>query len=245
MIEEEVRIPMPDGSCDAVLIRSDDAPNRPGVIHLADIRGVRPANRGMAARLASEGYTVLLPNVFYRTGRPPVFDFPLAMGDERSMKRMAELTGPLTPDAVERDAESYVGFLAGLDSVGPGSIGVVGFCFTGGLALRIAAARPDKVAAMASFHGGNLYTAAADSPHRLLPRVRARLYFGHAFEDRSMPEEAIRGLESELEAWGGRFESEVYQGARHGWTVPDSAAYNEPEAERAFGRLKELLAETL
>jgi carboxymethylenebutenolidase len=96
----------------------------------------------------------------------------------------------------------------------------VGYCATGGMALRIAAARPDRIAATASFHGGGLFTDAPTSPHLALPRVKARLYFGHAIQDRSMPEEAIEKLNRALESWGGQYESEVYEGAYHSWTVP-------------------------
>ncbi len=112
MIEQEIEIPTHDGTADAVLYRHEDGVQRPGVIHLTDIGGIRPAHRGMAKRLAEEGYTVLLPNVFYRTGRPPLFDFPRRIGDERTMKRFAELMGPLGPEAMERDAGDYVDFLA-------------------------------------------------------------------------------------------------------------------------------------
>ncbi len=145
----------------------------------------------MARRLAAEGFSVLMPNVFYRTGRPPMFDFAANPGDDRTRKRFAELAGPLTPEAVERDAADYVDFLAAHDSVSEGAMGVVGYCFTGSMAMRIAAARLDKIAAAASFHGGGLFTDAPTSPHLVLPRIKARLYFGHAIQDRSMPEERV------------------------------------------------------
>lgn len=124
-------------------------------------------------------------------------------------------------------------------------MGVVGYCFSGGMALRTAAARPEKIAAAASFHGGRLYTDSMSSPHLALPRVKARLYFGHAVDDRTMPAEAIAKLDQALQEWGGNYESEVYEGAYHSWTVPDSPVYNQPQAERAYGKLKELLASTL
>jgi carboxymethylenebutenolidase len=111
--------------------------------------------------------------------------------------------------------------------------------------MRVAAARPDKIAAAASFHGGGLFTDTPASPHRLLPRIQAELYFGHAVEDRGMPEEAIKKFEQALAEWGGTFESETYEGARHGWTVLDSPVYNEPQAERAFRKLTALLGRTL
>lgn len=118
------------------------------------------------------------------------------------------------------------------------------YCFSGKMALRAAAVRPGKIAAAASFHGGGLYTD-GPSPHLVLPKIRARLYFGHAINDRSMPQEAIEKLNQALENWGGKFESEVYPGAIHGWTVPDSHAYNPQQAERAFAKLRELFAGTL
>lgn len=245
MIEEAVEFRMSDGTADGYMYRAEDGRPAPGVIHLPDIGGVRPSHREMAARLAAAGYTVLLPNVFYRTGRPPVIDFPIRIGEERTMKRFAELREPLTPEAQERDAADYVRFLGTQDAVSTAPMGVAGYCFTGGTAMRAAAARPEEIAAAASFHGGGLYTDGPDSPHRLLPRIRARLYFGHAIEDRSMPPEAIEKLDQALAAWGGAYESEVYAGAHHGWTVPDSPAYNPPQAERAFEKLTALFAAAL
>jgi carboxymethylenebutenolidase len=186
-----------------------------------------------------------MPNLFYRFGRPPVIDFSGGFESEEAKRRMAELRGPLTPEALESDTGAYVDWLAGHDGVSEGGMGVVGYCFAGSVALRAAAARPDRVKAAASFHGGGLATDASTSPHLLLPRIKARLYFGHAVEDRGMPQEAIDRLGQALAAWGGRSESEVYDGARHGWTVPDSPVFNGPQAERAFAKLTGLFAETL
>jgi carboxymethylenebutenolidase len=243
MIEEEINVRAAGGSAEAVLFHADD--RRPGVVHLTDIGGIRASQREMARRLAEAGYTVLMPNVFYRTGRPPMFDFRPTPGDERTAKRFAELAGPLTPEAMEGDAAAYVDFLAASEFVSDGAMGVVGYCFTGGMAMRTAAVRPQKIAAAASFHGGGLFTAAPSSPHLALPRIKARLYFGHATNDRSMPADAIEKLDTALREWGGKFVSEVYQGAGHGWTVPDNLSFNREQADRAFQKLTALLAETL
>lgn len=245
MLEEKVEIRTADGTSRGLLYQPDGAEPLPGVIFLTDIGGIRPSPEQMARRLAAEGYVVLLPNVFYRTREPPMFDFERKWGDERTMKRFAELTEPMTPDALERDGGAYVDFLAARPSVKDGPMGVVGHCFTGGMALRTAAARPDRIAAAASFHGGWLYTDAPTSHHLVLPRVKARLYIGHAVQDRTMPPEAIQKLDEALAAWGGRYESEVYEGAHHGWTVPDNASYQKEQAERAFTKLTTLFAETL
>ena len=235
MIEEEIEIEAGDGSTEAVVVRQDGE-TRPGVLWLTDISGIRAASRAQARRVAELGYTVLMPNVFYRTSRTPI---------ERARERIAELTTPLTPDAMVRDGVAYLDALGGRAGARAGGVAVVGHCFTGQMALRIAAARPDAVAAAASFHGGGLWTSAPTSPHLVLPHVEARLYFGHAVEDRSMPAASIAELDKALAAWGGKFESEVYDGAHHGWTLEDNAAYNPAQAQRAFEKLSELLAATL
>jgi carboxymethylenebutenolidase len=146
VIEEEIEVHMTGGTSEGILYSPEGGRRWPGVIHLTDIGGIRPAHRQMAGRLAAEGYTVLMPNVFYRTGHPPVFDFKPSMGgDERTTKGIAELTGPLTPAAVEQDASNYIDFLAARASTSAGAMDVVGYCATGGMALRIAAARPDRI----------------------------------------------------------------------------------------------------
>lgn len=245
MLETAVEIQTTDGTADGFLYHAEGGTKNPGVIHLTDIGGIRPSHREMAQRLAQRGFTVLLPNVFYRTGKPPVIEFPFKPGDERFMKRFAELTGPMTPEAMERDGSAYADFLAAQAAVIPGPIGVVGYCFTGAMALRIAAARPDRIGVAASFHGGGLFTDKPTSPHLVLPQVKARVYFGHATQDRTMPQEAIDKFNGALATWAGRYESEVYDGALHGWTVTDSHAYNQPQAERAFEKLTQLFASEL
>ena len=157
MIEEKVEIRTADGTADGFLYRHEGG-SRPGVIHLTDIGGIRSSQKAMASRLAAAGYTVLMPNLFYRFGKPPVINFAAGFEDEGVKKRLAELRGPLTPEAVESDAGAYVDFFAGQEGVSQGGLGVVGYCFAGSVALRAAAARPDRIAAAASFHGGGLPT---------------------------------------------------------------------------------------
>lgn len=245
MIETDLQIHTADGISDSVFFRPEGSGRWPGVLYLTDLAGLRPAYREMGRRLAAHGYAVLMPNAFYRTGKAPMFDFKPLMGEERTMKRFAELSGPLSPEAMERDASTYLDSLSAENSVAAGPVGVVGYCFTGAMAMRAAAARPGKVGAAASFHGGGLCTDAATSPHLVLPRVKAQLYFGHAVQDRSMPQEAIEKLDHALGAWGGKYETEVYDGALHGWTTLDHPVYNECQAERAFLKLTELFTTAL
>ena len=245
VIERATNVTTPDGTTEALLFQPEGDGPWPGVLDLPDIGSIRPASAGMARRLAAAGFVVLLPNPFYRVSTVPAFPFERKAGDERTMQRFAELVKPLTPEALVRDGIAYLDFLANEPAVARGPMGVLGYCFGGGMALRLAAARPEQIAAAASFHGGNLATDDPASPHTLLPHVKARLYFGHASDDRSMPKEAIAKLDAALAAWGGAYESETYEGAHHSWTLPDSPVYNEPQAERAFAKLLELLNATL
>ena len=205
-LEQQIRIPMPEGEADAYILTPPNATPGvafPGVIDLPDIKGIRDATLASSRRLAAEGYIVLAPNVFYRTGRPPVVDFPMNFAEERTQRRFAELTGPLTPAAMHADAQSYV---AALDKAGA-SPGPVRHPWT--LLYRRPrrfaprAALPDRIAAVASFHGGHLFNENdSSSPYRELPGVRASLYFGHASNDTLMPAEAIEKFEKALADWG-------------------------------------------
>jgi carboxymethylenebutenolidase len=247
MIEQQFEIALPDGKAQAFFYKPDDVGTFPGLVFLTDIWGIRDANRGMAKRLADRGFAVLMPNVFFRHGplplTPPGFVFK--PGEPASMRVMAELFKALTAPQMAADGKVYVDTLLKQKGVAAGKVGVVGYCFTGAMTLRMAAADPDRIAAAASFHGGRLVTDDADSPHLLLPRIRARLYFGHAVQDQSITAQQIEILEAALRGWHGAFQSETYAGALHGWSVPDRPVYNELQAERAFEKLVELFDATL
>ena len=240
----ETKLEIPTIAAETLLLRPDGIDDFPGVIFLTDIWGIRPANIGMARRLAEKGFAVLMPNVFHRYSRITQDGFePDEEGEKQ--KALHTLFGCLTAEQMESDGNAYIDFLLAQKGVKAGKVGVVGYCFTGQMALRMAAAAPDKVAAAASFHGGFLVTDKPNSPHKQLPRVKARLYFGHAVEDASATPEQIATLEESLRNWHGAFQSEVYEGARHGWTVPGRPVYNELQAERAFEKLVELFDATL
>jgi carboxymethylenebutenolidase len=240
----ESRIEIPTIATETLLLRPDGIADFPGVVFLTDIWGIRPANIGMAKRLAEKGFAVLMPNVFHRYSRITPNGWKPDV-EAQTQKALATLFGTLTAAQMDSDGKAYVDFLLAQKGVKPGKVGVVGYCFTGQMALRMAAAVPDKIAAAASLHGGFLVTDTPDSPHRVIPKVKARLYFGHAVEDGSATPEQIATLEAALRDWHGAFQSEVYEGARHGWTVPGSEVYNELQAERAFEKLVELFDATL
>src|SRR6476620_8594743 len=244
MIEENLEIDAGDGVTEALLVRPDSVDPLPAVINFTDGLGFRPAFIEQSKRIAERGYVVLTPNIFYRVSKLPVFPFEPDFSNEKSRERFAELRAPMTPVAMERDGSAFVDFLASQPFVSSAPMGTIGFCFAGKFALLTAAARPDRVAAAASFHGGGLFTDTFDSPHLVLPRVQASLYFGHAEHDQSMPTEAIEKFEWALSSWGGDYQSEVYE-AKHGWMIPGGRVYDERNAERGFEKLTELFAGSL
>ncbi|MGW5330513.1 dienelactone hydrolase family protein [Streptomyces sp. NPDC004014] len=240
----DVDIPTADGVADAYLAHPADGRPRPGVLLYQDAYGLRPWLRSMADRLAAAGYTVLVPNVFYRHGRTPIGEVPEFIdtaADPTIWERIGPVMASLTPDRTRRDADAYLDWLAASPLVADGPVAITGYCMGARLALRTAATHPDRVAAAAGFHGGRLATDAPDSPHLGAGHITAELYFGHADQDRSMPEEQIRRLTDALTAAGVRHTSEVYPGAGHGYTQADTTAYDREADERHWAALLALL----
>ncbi|MFN8193143.1 MAG: dienelactone hydrolase family protein [Nocardioidaceae bacterium] len=237
----------PDGTAEAWLARPDDDQAHPGVLFVMDAIGLRPRIHEMADRIASWGYVVLAPNVFYREGSAAETspDGPLDTAEKReaffdvAMPRV----GRLTPDLALRDIAAYLDALTGRDDVLT-PVGVTGYCMGARIALRAACAHPDLVAACGGWHGGGLATEGDDSPHLGLPSARARFSFGHADQDRSMGPEAVARLGAALDAAGLEAVNEVFAGAAHGYTMADTAVYDEAAAERHFGALRALLDQT-
>jgi carboxymethylenebutenolidase len=242
MRSSTVDVPTADGVADAYLTRPDDDRPYPGVLFIMDAIGLRPRIEEMADRIAASGYVVLAPNVFYRAGRAPVL--PPPDPDDRAifMQRVRPLIEQLTPAAAARDGAAFLEYLA---DVAPGSAAITGYCMGARVGWRIAAADPDRVAALAGFHGGGLVTDAPDSPHRSAGDLNAELYFGHADQDPSMTPEQISALDAALDDAGVRHRSEVYEGAMHGYTMSDMAAYDEAACERHFTELFALLGRAL
>ena len=241
----EVEIKTRDGVMDAKLFHPEGAGAWPAAIVIPDAGGSRLVFERLAERLAARGYTVLLPNVYYREVRAPVPEAENFFKDEAARKRILGLMGTLTPERVRTDAAAELDFLAARPEVKGAKVGIFGYCMGGGIAVRVAADFPERIAAAASFHGGRLATDAPDSPHRLVGKVRGELYFAHADQDGSMPAEAIATLEAALKEAGVRFRSELYAGARHGFTVEGSPAYDKEAADRHWRELLALFDRTL
>jgi carboxymethylenebutenolidase len=245
MHSSTVDITTPDGVADAYAARPDDRPH-PGVLFIMDAYGLRPTIDEMADRIAADGYVVLAPNVFYRAGRSPVLPHPdLTDPEQRSsfFQSLRPLIAQLTPERLAGDGAAYLDYLEAVAA--PGPVAIIGYCMGARVGWRIAAAHPDRVAALAGFHAGGLVTDAPDSPHRSAAEVKAEVYFGFADQDPSMTAEQIAALERTLEAVGARYRSEVYEGAQHGYTMADTAAYDPAARERHFRELRTLLQRTL
>ncbi|MEV6019102.1 MULTISPECIES: dienelactone hydrolase family protein [unclassified Streptomyces] len=243
-----VDIPTEDGTADAYLAHPADGVPRPGVLLYQDAYGLRPHLRSMADRLAAAGYTVLVPNVFYRHGRAPVFDLPEFIGPETLpdlWTRIGPVMQSLTPELSVRDAGAYLRWLEASPRVTDGPVAVTGYCMGARLALRTAGAFPERVAAAAGFHGGRLATDEPDSPHLAAEHIGAELYFGHADNDPSLPEDQIERLEAALTAAGVRHRCEVYPDAPHGYTQADTDSYQKEGDERHWEALLDLLSRTL
>ncbi|MFF5313834.1 dienelactone hydrolase family protein [Streptomyces massasporeus] len=242
-----VDIPTADGTADAYLAHPDDGAAHPAVLVFMDAFGLRPQLRSMADRLAAEGYTVLVPNVFHRHGRAPLFDLPEFIDPgarPEIFERIVPVMQALTPDLAMRDAGAYLSWLDEHPAVADGPVALTGYCMGARLSLLTAGTYPERVAAAAGFHGGRLATDTPDSPHLVAGKVTAELYFGHADQDPSLPEEQIERLEDALTAAGVRHRCEVYTGAPHGFTQADTASYHQEGDERHWSALLDLLKRT-
>ena len=241
----KVDVKTADGVADAYLTRPDGDGEHPGVLFVIDAFGLRPRIEDMADRIAGQGYVVLAPNALYRAGKAPVLPMPdFTDPDNRAgfMQSVRPLIEQLTPEAISRDGEAYLDFLSNETS---GPVGITGYCMGARVGWRIAAAYPERVNALGGFHGGGLVTDASDSPHRSAEQLQAEVYFGHADQDASMNPEQIATLNDALEQAGVRHRAEVYEGALHGYTMSDTAVYNEAACERHFDELFALLGRTL
>jgi len=243
MPSEEVTIRTRDGDCPCHVMTPASGGPWPGVIFYMDAGGIRPAMLGMAQRLADEGYIVLLPDLFYRYGAyGPFIPADLFAGDFRAI--LGPLMATTGNGKAAEDTEALLTYLAGRSDFAGGKLGAVGFCMGGGMALAAAGTYPDRFAAAASFHGGNLATDAPTSPHLLAQKFQAELYIAAAENDGSYPPEMAARFETALADAGARYGTKTYAAA-HGWMMPDFPVYDHEEAERGWGAMLALFARNL
>ena len=246
VVETNVQVKTSDGTCDAVFIHPTTG-SHPGVLIWPDAFGLRPSMRDIARRIAAEGYSVLVPNPFYRLAKAPVIQDPSSFSFQNpaDMAKLQPLMASINaPGAAEKDAVACIAFLDAQAPVDKArKIGTQGYCMGGPLVVRTAAASPDRIGAGASFHGGGLVTDTPASPHLLAPKIKARMYFGVASNDDMRQPDAKNKLREAFAAAKVPAEIEVYPEALHGWCVPDmplqngKPIYSKPDAERAWGKL--------
>jgi carboxymethylenebutenolidase len=242
MIETHPDIPTADGAMNTFVVHPEEGGPHPVVLFYMDAPGKREELHDMARRLASVGYVVVLPNLYYRRTR----EFELRERTPEAMAPMFELMNSLTNDLVVRDTEAMLRFVDALPEADGQRIGAVGYCMSGPFVFAAAAAFPDRLQAIAALHPANMVTDRDDSPHRLAPRIRCEAYVGCAEIDKWAPPETVRTLQQAMDAAGMRYRLEWYPGAEHGFTFPQrKGIYHRPSAERHWERLFALFDRTL
>jgi carboxymethylenebutenolidase len=243
--ESEVEIKTPDGTADAYLVHPA-AGKHPGVLIWPDIFGLRPAFKQMGKRLAEAGYTVLVVNPFYRTKKAPTAPEKADFNDPATRDMLYGLKATLSPATAKTDAEAFITWLDGQAAVDKKrKVGTTGYCMSGPIAFETAAARADRIGAVATFHGGGLVTDQPDSPHLLIPKMKAHFLIAIAENDDQKQPDAKNTLRESFSKASLPAEIEVYAGTLHGWCPPDSAVYNAPQAEKAWERKLALFKEAL
>jgi carboxymethylenebutenolidase len=241
----DVEVKTPDGTADCYFVHPTTGTHA-GVLIWPDIMGLRPAFKAMAKRLAESGYSVLVVNPFYRQKKGRAMPEGASFADDATRKMLFGLAGALTPETNVTDARAFVAWLDSQGSVNKQrKIGTTGYCMGGPITMRTAAALPDRIGAGASFHGGGLATDKPDSPHLLVPKMKAQYLFAIAENDDAQDPAAKTKLKEAFAAAKLPAEIEVYAGARHGWCPPDSTVYNEAQAEKAWSRMLALFGKAL
>jgi carboxymethylenebutenolidase len=221
-----------DGVCPSYVYQPAGNGPWPAVLVFMDGIGIRPAMLELGERLATYGYYVLLPDLFYRSGPYEPMDPHTVFSDPDKRKVLFEkFFGPATPANIMSDTHAFLEYLAAQPQVKPGGIGTTGYCMGGLMSLTAAGTYPAQIVATASYHGGRLASDAPDSPHLLAPKMRARVYIAGAIEDQSFPDDMKQRLEQALSAAGVDHKIETYQ-ARHGWVFRDTPVYDAAAAER-------------
>jgi carboxymethylenebutenolidase len=241
VVESEVNITTPDGAADCYFVHPASG-SAPGVLVWPDIFGLRPAFRQMGKRLAESGYSVLVVNPFYRTKKAPTAN----EGSATPIEKVRPLAQSLNESTNMTDAKAFVGWLDGQSSVAKDrKVGTQGYCMGGPMAFRTAAAVPDRVGAVATFHGGGLVSDKPNSPHLQAAKSRAQFLICIASNDDARSPNDKNALKETFAKANLPAEIEVYEGAAHGWCPPDSKVYNEPQAEKAWSRLLVLYGKAL
>jgi carboxymethylenebutenolidase len=241
----KIEIKTRDGLCPSYVYRPATGGPWPAVLVFMDGIGIRPAMLEVGERLATYGYFVLLPDLFYRSGPYAPMNPGEMFSDPEKLKVLMEKYFALATQAnVMSDTRAFLDYLAAQPDVKPGGIGTTGYCMGGLMSLTAAGTYPDRIVATASYHGGRLATDAPESPHFLAPKMKSRVYVAGAIEDQSFTDEMKARLEDALTKAGVDHKIETYQ-AKHGWVFRDTPVYDAAAAERHWQTLTALFDATL
>lgn len=235
-MKETVEITTRDGKCPAALFRPDDQQKYPAVVVYMDGLGYGPPIEQIAERIAKHGYVVLAPDLFYRA-RPYERAHMSMFADPDKRKHWFEkMMAAASTDKIMSDMQAFLDYLDQREDVAGTKVGVTGYCMGGRLALAAAGHFPERIAASASYHPGNIANDAPDSPHKLADQIKATVYIGGAMEDPSFPDEQKQRLDEALTKAGVSHTIEIYP-AKHGWTMPDTPVYDQAAAEKHFATM--------
>ena len=241
----KIEIATKDGNCPSYVYRPDGSGPWPAVLVFMDGLGVRPALLELGERLATYGYLVLLPDLFYRSGPYEPMDAGVVFSDPEKRKVLFEkFIGLATQAGIMADTEAFLDYLGAQPDVKPGAIGTTGYCMGGLMSLTAAGTYPERIAATASYHGGRLATDDPQSPHLLAPKIKSSVYVAGAIEDQSFPDEMKARLEDALTKAGVKHTIETYP-AKHGWVFRDIPVYDAASAERHWQTMTSLFQQTL
>jgi carboxymethylenebutenolidase len=241
----DVDIKTPDGTADAYFVHPAQG-KHPAVLIWPDIFGLRPAFKDMATRLAGSGYSVLVINPFYRTKRAPTAPEHPDFNDPATRQMLMGLAGSLSPDTALTDAKAFISYLDAQPFVDKTrKMGTTGYCMGGPFVMRAAATFPERIGAGATFHGGGLVTDKPDSPHLLIPKMKAHFLIAIAENDDAKQPDAKDVLRAAFAKANLPAEIEVYVGTQHGWCPTDTQVYNHDQAEKAWSRMLALFAVSL
>ena len=241
MIEKHLDLATADGAMNTFIVHPEAGGPHPLVLFYMDAPGKREELHDMARRIATAGYYVVLPNLYYRRTR----EFVLDRSSEVSMAAMFELMGYLTNELVVRDTDAILRYVDAQPEADATRAGAVGYCMSGPFVMAVAARWPERIKCIASIHGANLVTNRADSAHLLAPRIRCESYFACAEIDKWAPRPTVQALQRALVAAGTPHRIEWYPGVEHGFVFPQRAVYDKPGAERHWERLFDLFQRTL
>jgi carboxymethylenebutenolidase len=244
MIETQVDVPTKDGSTTTFICSPERGGPYPLVLFYMDAPGIREELRDMARRLATIGYCVMLPNLYYRAGVMELGPLP-ADPEAPERKRMMELMYGINIPLVMSDTDALIAYADSQELAKKGPSGAVGYCMSGQYAISAAAHRPERIAAAASFYGVLLMTDKPDSPHLAARKTRAELYFGCAETDHWAPLEMVKALKDDLRTNDVNAEVEIYPGTDHGFAFPKRPVYNKAAAERHWERMIALFRRSL